>query len=281
MTRDSHIAAVAAFYDSHPISERQILDKLAADGVDPAGLSEDVLQHYDQDHYGGVEAVATLARLAAIDAGTRVLDVCSGMGGPARYLAHNFGCRVIGLDLSESRVRGARRLARMVGLARLVEFRAGNALASGLPDGAFDVVIGQEAWAHIPDKRRLIGECARLVRVGGRIAFTDILAGPALAAEVRERLRREMTFADLETMDGYLRLLEGAGCEVLHAEDLGATWTRILVDRLAMYRSLREQTVARFGAAHFARWDAAYDFFVARFGSGELTGGRLVARRLA
>ena len=61
-----------------------------------------------------------------------MLDVCSGMGGPARYLAHRLGCRVTGLDITESRYQGALRLTPLVGLDDLVDFRLGNALGDAV-----------------------------------------------------------------------------------------------------------------------------------------------------
>ena len=66
---------------------------------------------------------------------------------------------------------------------------------------------------------------------------------------------------------------------VVEREDLTAQWAEILVQRLAMYRALRETTVARFGADHFRRWDDTYAFFVDLFALRQLAGGRLVARR--
>lgn len=279
MTQESHLDLVSHFYATHPINERQILDKLAQDGIDPSRLTEDVLQAYDQDHYGGPEANDVLAKLAGVDATCHVLDVCSGMGGPARYLAHNYRCRVSGIDLTESRVAGAAKLTRMVGLDDRVAFRRANALDNPFPDDTFDVVISQEAFCHIPDKARLIAECVRVLKVGGRMAFTDILARDGMTGEARDRLQREMTQVELETLEGYRRLLEREGCSVLAAEDLSEPWTVILVDRLAMYRSLKDQTVARFGAAHFEQWDKAYSFFVSLYETGELGGGRFLARR--
>lgn len=273
------IGSVVRFYETHPINEAQILDRLEAAGIALEGLTEDVLQEHDQDHFGGLEAVDELARKAGIGPGVRVLDVCSGVGGPARYLAQRYGCRVVGLDITESRHEAAVRLTRLVGLDHAAEFRLGNALAMPFADGEFDVVIGQEAWAHVPDKPRLVAECARVARPGGRIAFTDILKGPGLTEAQEERLRREMTFLELATAEGYRGLLEANGCEVLGAEDLGAAWAEILRRRQAMYRSLEASTVERFGAEHFRRWDGAYAFFVGLFATGELTGGRLVAER--
>ena len=271
------VASVVHFYESHPINEGQILTKLRAAGVDLDGLSEEVLKDYDQDHFGGLDAVDRLAGAAGIDRTTRVLDVCSGVGGPARYLAHRLGCRVTGLDITESRYRTAIRLTDMVGLGHLVDFRLGNALEMPFEEESFDVVMAEEAFCHIPDKPRLIAECARVVRPTGRIAFTDILRRDSLDQETEGRLRDEMTFHDLESAAGYRRLLEANGCEVVVQDDLGELWTRILIDRLAMYRSLEDTTVAAYGRVHFERWDRAYTHFVGLFGEGKLTGGRFVA----
>jgi ubiquinone/menaquinone biosynthesis C-methylase UbiE len=274
-TRDQ----VAAFYDAHPINERQILNTLAAKGIAEAELTEEILKDHDQDHFGGLEANDILAAKAGIQRNHRVLDVCSGMGGPARYLAHRIGCQVVGLDCTESRHLAAQRLTRMVGLDHLVAFRHGNALDMPFEDASFDVVIGQEAWCHVPDKPKLIAECVRVVKPGGVIAFTDILRRERHAEEEMQRLRREMAFLTLETIDGYVEELTRRGCRLAVREDLSEQWSKILVQRLAMYRGLKDETIARFGTDHFRRWDETYAFFVDLFGTGKLGGGRFVARR--
>jgi ubiquinone/menaquinone biosynthesis C-methylase UbiE len=279
MTDQDRIGAVTEFYETHPISEKQIIDKMKADGVDLDNLTEDILQDYDQDHYGGIPANEALAALAGVDADCHVLDVCCGLGGPSRWLARNFGCRVTGIDLTESRIAGAGRLTRMAGLDDRVAYRTGNALDLPFDDRTFDIVVSQEGFCHIPDKDRLIAECARAVTPGGRIAFTDILTTEKTSGATLERLQREMTFQDLASRDGYRRRLEREGCEVVEIQDLGAEWREILAGRLAMYRGLKDQTVERFGAAHFDKWDGAYSFFVGLYETGELGGGRFLARR--
>ncbi|MGH8630940.1 MAG: hypothetical protein ACREU7_09280, partial [Burkholderiales bacterium] len=132
---------------------------------------------------------------------------------------------------------------------------------------------------HVPDKPKLIGECARVVKPGGVIAFTDILRRDLLADSEMRRLQNEMTFPTLETIHGYAALLAREGCKLATCEDLSEHWSRILVQRLAMYRSLKDETIARFGADHFRRWDDVYAFFVDLFGAGKLGGGRFVARK--
>lgn len=267
------------FYETHPINEQQILHDLARDGVALEGLTEDTLKNYDQDHFGGIEAVDILAEKAGIREGMHVLDVCSGMGGPARYLASRLGCRVTGLDITPSRHQGAQHLTELVGLSERVDFRLGSALEMPFAEASFDVVIGQEGWAHVPDKPRLIAECARVVKPGGTIAFTDIMRGENLAPEAAARVQREMAFASFEDLGGYAGLLEDNGCTIVERDDLTTYWAEILVQRLAMYRELQETTVAHFGADHFRRWDDTYAFFVGLFTERQLAGGRLVARR--
>lgn len=270
---------VTQFYLNHPINEDQIVAALQARGTDPAHATEADLKEFDQDHYGGVAALEALMREAGIAAGQHVLDVCSGMGGPARYIAHTLGCKVTGIDLTASRCAGAERLTRMVKLDHLVEFHQGNALEMPFADDCFDVVIAQEAWAHIPDKPRLIAQVARVVKPDGVVAFTDIMCIGVLEAEVAQRLHESMAFSEIESIAGYTALLEANGCGVERRTDLAAEWTGILQQRHAMYRNMKASTVAKFGEAGYRKYDDAYAFFVSLYQTGVLGGARFIARK--
>ena len=279
MANTTHSNLVNVFYNTHPISESQVLDKLAQTGADTSILTVELLQHHDQDHFGGLAATDALARHAKINESTHVLDLCCGLGGPARYLAYHHGCRVTGVDMNTDRLAGAVRLTERTKLQDRVLFHHANALQTGLADETFDVIVSQEAFCHIPDKKTLIAECVRLLKPGGRIVYTDILARNSMTNEIRSRLENEMAFSELSTLEQYCHLLEEKGCQVVEVEDLSDDWAQILIDRLAMYRSLKEQTVSSFGLAHFQKWDRTYSFFVGLYRSGELGGGRFVARK--
>lgn len=272
---DTRTDAVERFYDFHPINARQILDAVAARGVAPEAITEEVLQQHDQDHYGGTAATDRLIAEARVRADDVVLDVCSGMGGPARYLAWRTGCDVTGLDLTASRVDGAAELTRLAGLSGSVRFVHGNALAMPFEDGSYTLAVAQESFAHIPDKPRLLAECARVLRPAGRLVFSDILHRGSLSAEDRRRLFDGMAFSEIATADEYAQQLGACGLEVVRRIDLTGEWTRILVERHAMYRSLESQTVARLGREHFERYDRAYEHFVGLYREGVL-GGALI-----
>jgi ubiquinone/menaquinone biosynthesis C-methylase UbiE len=280
MAEPSHAARVVAYYDQHPINEEQILHGLASKGLKLIQCSADDLKALDQDHYGGAEATAVLAAKAGVRPSHQVLDVCAGLGGPARYLAHTFGCHVTGIDFTRSRVDAAQRLSQAIGLAERVRFQHGDAQELPFAPASFDIVIGQEAWAHVPDKPRLIAECARVLRPNGVIAFTDIVRREGLVDEDMDRLREEMTFPNLQSMEGYAALLERNACQVEFREDLSVWWSRLLVERLQMYRSLQDETTRKFGAERHAWWETSYAFFVDLYQLGRLGGARLVARRV-
>jgi ubiquinone/menaquinone biosynthesis C-methylase UbiE len=276
---DARVSAVERFYDFHPINARQILDAVAARGIAPDAITEEVLQQHDQDHYGGTAATDRLIALAAVRPEDAVLDVCSGMGGPARYLAWKTGCDVTGLDLTASRVEGATELTRAAGLSGSVRFVHGNALAMPFEDASFDLAIAQESFAHIPGKPRLLAECARVLRPAGRLVFSDIQHKGNLSVPDMQRLFEGMTFSDIVTAEEYAEQLRLCGMEVVRVVDLTEEWTRILVERLAMFRSLESQTVARLGREHFERYDRAYEHFVGLYQMGVLAGGLIHARK--
>ena len=85
---------VSDFYDHHPINATRVLEALSRPGLGrPGPVTADDLFEFDQDHYGGLAAVDALARRAGIGSTSRVLDVCAGLGGPARFVA--FGDRAV------------------------------------------------------------------------------------------------------------------------------------------------------------------------------------------
>jgi sarcosine/dimethylglycine N-methyltransferase len=269
--------AVEAFYDEHPINEEQILAALRRAGRDPAALAPEDLYPYDQDHYGGLAAVDALAERTGLARGQRLLDVCCGLGGPARYLARKYGVDVVGIELNRGRAPAAARLTALVGLSERARFVRGDATRLPFAAGVFDALIAQEAFLHIADKTALFAECRRVLRPGGRLGFTDWIAFPGLSAADRARLADGIMAQDIRTIDEYRAILGEAGFRDVRAEDLSNAWRDILRERLEMFRGMQEDTVRLFGAERHARYIAAYEFFVERIGAGALGGGRFAA----
>ena len=271
---------VIDFYDRHPISEEQVLRAVGRRRGSRVGspTAEDLFD-FDQDHYGGLGAVEALARRAGIGAASRVLDVCAGLGGPARFLASHRRCRVVGVELNQRRAKGAARLSRLVGLAGRVRIVRGDATALPFGTAMFDACVSQEALLHIDRKLLVLEECRRVLVPGGRLAFTDWLARPRLGDREREQLWRWMAATTLQTLEGYRALLGRAGFGAVGAEDVSDEWRPILRERLRMFRAMRADTVARLGETRFEEYDRLYAFFVGLIEAGKLGGGRFTATR--
>src|SRR5438067_5016205 len=128
-----------------------ILAALKAAGKDIDHLTPDDLAPVDEFHGGQRPATVRLAELVGFTGAERVLDVGSGLGGPSRFLAWRYGCRVSGIDLTAEFVGVAERLTRLTGLTDRVDYRQGNALDLPFADGGFDVVWSQNAAMNIAD----------------------------------------------------------------------------------------------------------------------------------
>ncbi|HEV8329785.1 MAG TPA: class I SAM-dependent methyltransferase [Steroidobacteraceae bacterium] len=191
---------------------------LAAHGPNDQLLMPQQLGTLDQFHTRGLAATAELARLAGITADAAVLDVGSGVGGPARFLAATFGCRVTGVDLSESFVDAARYLSERTGQSAQVSFEVGSALALPFDNGRFDVVLLQHVAMNIADRGRLYGEIRRALKSGGRFATFDAVL---ISGELHYPLPWARTPATsfLLTADATCEAIELAGFRTLIRQD--------------------------------------------------------------
>jgi sarcosine/dimethylglycine N-methyltransferase len=148
---------------------------LMALGPEDERLTPQQLGALDQFHTRGLAATAELAKLAGITADISVLDVGSGLGGPARFLAATYGCRVTGVDLSEPFVEAARYLTDRTGQSGQVSFQTASALELPFDNGRFDVVLLQHVAMNISDRARLYREIRRVLKSGGRFATFDVV----------------------------------------------------------------------------------------------------------
>lgn len=267
------------FYTRHPISAAIILSKLREARGNLDGVRPDELFAHDQDHYGGLGANDALAAAAKIGARMRVADFCAGLGGPARHLAHRYGADVTGIELTPARVAGAAELTKLVGLQDRVRVLEGNVMDVQLPNASMDAVVSQEAFLHVPDKVRAIAEAFRILKRGGRFAFTDWTPAAPLSEQDSDLMWRGMAAQNLQSVTSYRALLERAGFRIVSVEDLTREWGSILAERLAMYRKLRAEAERAGTPQGHDAFHESYMRFVALMQSGELGGARFTAEK--
>jgi sarcosine/dimethylglycine N-methyltransferase len=267
------------FYSRHPISCAIILAKLRESRGHLDGLRPEDLFPHDQDHYGGLEANDALAAAAGITGGSRVADFCAGLGGPARYFAHRYGADVTGIELTPARAAGAEELTRLVGLQDRVRVIEGDVAATPLADGSMDAVVSQEAFLHLQDERPALREAYRILRKGGRLAFTDWIVHRPFESDDGRLLWEGMAVESLHNAASYQALLEEAGFRVLAAEDLTTPWGVLLGERLRMYRDLREEALKAGAPTGSDAFHESYVRFVALVQQSILGGVRFAAEK--
>jgi SAM-dependent methyltransferase len=211
-------ADVETHYTRSVIGET-ILAALKAAGKDIEHLTIEDLAPVDEFHSRRRLATVELATMLAPGARDHVLDIGSGIGGPSRYLAATFGCRVTGLDLTAEFCRVAADLARRTGLDQRVDYRQGDATAMPFPDASFDLAWLQNAAMNIADRARLYGEIRRVLKPRGRFALQDVTAGPGGTPHYPVPWARDRAISFLVSPEATRAQLEASGFRILAWED--------------------------------------------------------------
>ena len=211
MSIESHVAG----HYTQGTLEQRILTALREAGKDPDRLDPDDLAPLDEFHHAGRAATAAFAPRLKLRSGINLLDIGSGIGGPARYFARHHDCRVTGIDLTEEFIAVSRALTRRLGMENQVRFEQGSALSMPFSSSTFDVATLLHVGMNIAEKARLFAEVRRVLKPGGIFGIYD---------QMREAVG-DLTFpvpwasvpgtSFVETPATYKRLLIEGGFEVI------------------------------------------------------------------
>jgi sarcosine/dimethylglycine N-methyltransferase len=161
-------------------------------------------------------------------------------------------------------------------MARIVE---GNVMDASLADSSVDAVVSQESFCHVPDVKRALAEARRILKAGGRLAFTDWVANQPLAAADAQLMWEGMAIQPLRSIPDYRRLVGDVGLKVLSVTDLTEEWGPILKERLAMYQRLREEARQSGTPMGHDAFHVSYIRFVDLIQQRKLGGVRIVANK--
>lgn len=200
-------------------------------GHDPEHLTPEILAAVDHLHSGGLKTTRDQAARLSLGPDTRVLDIGCGTGGPARYLAATYGCRVEGIDLTPEMVETGRVLTERCGLSDKINLQVGDALDLPFPDDAFDIVWCQNVTMNIPDKAGFLAGARRVLKPGGIFTSTEFSTGPGGDMIYPVMWAYDPSMSHLETEDAMRAQFEAAG---FHIRD----WINYTDEVIAWLRNL-------------------------------------------
>jgi ubiquinone/menaquinone biosynthesis C-methylase UbiE len=210
---------VASHYAGGGDLAQAIAEKLRTAGKDVTKLTTADLATVDEFHIRGRKATLELAQSLNLTAASQVLDIGSGLGGPARTLAETYGCRVTGIDLTQAFCDAATALSGWVGLGDRVTFRQGDATSLPLGDGQFDAAMTIHVAMNIAAKDKMYAEAKRVLKPGGRFAVYDVLQGEGGEVHFPVPWARGPSISHLATPDAMQSLLTDAGFRIVSAVD--------------------------------------------------------------
>ena len=151
----------------------KILEVLKTSGVSTRNISQDDLNYLDEFHIGGIQVTKKILEDLKITSSTKVLDLGSGIGGPARYISSSYGAKVIGIELTPEFVDTAKQLNNLTGLN--VDFFEGSAIEIPYKNKQFDIITLFHVGMNIQNKIKLFSEAFRLLVSGGFFVVYDVM----------------------------------------------------------------------------------------------------------
>ena len=207
------------------------------DSLDAAALFP-----FDQYHYFGTDTVDESIRRAGITSASNVLDVGSGLGGPARYLAQHVGCQVTAIEIQSDVHQTASDLTRRCGLDHLVEHVCTDFLAS-TDEASYDVIVSWLAFLHIPDRDTLLRRCVDALKPGGVLFVEDFHEIDRFTDEERRQLLADVYCAYLPSLTEFGHQCRQAGFEKVDAVDLTKAAIEYSVERAKVFIENRERHI--------------------------------------
>ena len=199
--------------------EEKIIQALRKEGKDINHLVWTDLNGLDEFHLRKREATVEMASLLNLQPETRVLDAGSGLGGPSRYLASEYGCHINGIDLSGVFCDVARSFARRFGFEDRLSYQQGSVLDLPFADDSFDVTWTQHVSMNIENKTGFFTELARVLKPDGMLACYDIISGSGEPIDFPVPWAKTQKISFLASAEEQKQAITNAGLDILSWDD--------------------------------------------------------------
>jgi len=242
-------------------------------------LVED-LTKFDQLHYHGTDAIDIFIEKLEINEKTKILDVGSGIGGPARYIANKTGAEITAIELQSDQNNLAKDLTKKCGLSNKVSHICGDILDYDFKNQTFDAVVSWLTLYHIANHEILLKKLFDLLNPNGFFYTEDITSRINLSDADRKEIKKEIYGIHLPYFDNYISNLEQNGFKLIFSEDMSSSWADFTKERIKKYNSEKERNIKVHGKEVYESLNSFYNFVGQYFSNGKLGGIRVIAKKI-
>uniref|UniRef100_A0A6B2L0R4 Methyltransferase type 11 domain-containing protein n=1 Tax=Arcella intermedia TaxID=1963864 RepID=A0A6B2L0R4_9EUKA len=258
-----------------------VRNNLIVKSIAAGPLDYKMLLDFDQHHYFGTDAVDEFVSLCGLNSSSKVINIGSGLGGPARYLAGKYGCQVLAVELQEELHRTARELTERCNLHHLVHHISGDILQVGqhLKENSYDTIVSWLTVLHIPQRDLLFKLSYDLLKPEGKFYAEDFFKVSLFNEEESRILKEDIYCPYCPDMNTYKSQIKQAGFQELKVDDLTPTWTEYTKQRVLKWRSDKDNLVSIHREDTYNRLLSFYNQVATLYQGGHLGGARFIATK--
>ncbi len=259
----------------------RIFNELKAINKDKSkSLNVHDLFKFDQLHYNGTKAVDFAIKKTKINKNKLVLEIGSGIGGPARYIGYKTKSLVTALELQKDQNKVAKILTKKCNLTEYIKHIEGDILKYKWREKTFDVVVSWLTLYHIKKHNELLTKCHKIIKDDGLFFAEDIIAEKKLNNEDLLYLSKELFANYLPTYNQYLLDLEKSGFKILYHKNMGNNWSKFVNKRKKNYDKDRKRHIRVHGKKIFENVSHFYKVVDKFFKSKKIGGIKIIAKKL-
>ena len=237
------------------------------------------LSKFDQFHYHGTDAIDISIKKLGINDKSKILDVGSGIGGPARYIANKTGAEITAIELQSDQNNLANALTKRCGLSNKVTHICGDILDYDFKNEKFDAVVSWLTLYHIPNHEILLNKLYDLLNSNGFFYTEDITSRIKLSDDEIKEIEKEIYGKHLPNFDKYISNLEKSGFKLIYSEDMSSSWAEFTKERIIQFNSEKERNLRVHGKEVVDSLNSFYNFVGKYYSNGKLGGIRFLAKK--
>eukprot|EP01023_Acetabularia_acetabulum_P054406 TRINITY_DN6137_c0_g1_i1.p1 TRINITY_DN6137_c0_g1~~TRINITY_DN6137_c0_g1_i1.p1 ORF type:complete len:279 (-),score=50.35 TRINITY_DN6137_c0_g1_i1:489-1325(-) len=242
-------------------------------------VNAELLSKFDSLHYLGNEAIKKAISKGGIQSGDKILDVGSGLGGPARMMAQLSGCSVDALELQPDLNQTAADLTKRCALHEKVKHFEGDFLSFDMKDDQYEGIVSWLVFLHIPDKQQIFERCFKCLKPGGFIYIEDFFMKNQFTQEEESMLEKDVYAQSLPSIEDYKKSIENAGFVDVEIVDMTEIWREFVKSRFAAFQDSFDRHVKVHGQEAADGLEHFYSSINKLFSGGNLGGSAIFVRK--